>query len=614
MATAGRWDAMSFPGADKTPRKLSPCILKCLKNEFHFDCMTPVQASSIPLFLQNKDVCVEACTGSGKTLAFLIPIFELILRREMPLQSDEVGALVIVPVRELAKQIYDIAETIIPYVNEEIKGREGSVPLQLFLLTGGSKQITDDLERYRKSGANIVIGTPGRIEQLVSQREFNTKELDVLVLDEADRLLDMGFQISLNNILSRIPKQRRTGLFSATQTSRIVDLARAGMRNPVKISIKVEGKEGQSMQKTPQKLENFYSFCEYDNRISQLVRFLNEHKENKIIVYFLTCAQVDYFSKVFKEKKMIESKVYSMHGKIPQEVRQQVHDSFLADGNGILLCTDVAARGLDIPDVDWIVQYDPPQNPDTFIHRVGRTARIGNRGSALLYLSPAQDAYVEFMKVKKVPMNEMELYADAVDLRQDILQCIKSDRSVMDKSITAFVSFLRAYKEHTLTYIFPFNRLDAGRLANGLCLLQLPKKHTLTYIFPFNRLDAGRLANGLCLLQLPKSPEMKILDHSRFRGDDVDTDTIPYPKADQEAKRQRMLAARKKREEMLTQMKKGNKKIKQEDLPAIELRTQKKRKLSTTQAWSKNKEVKEKKEKNREKKKRRVQAKGEDKE
>jgi len=234
LAPAGSWESLQ-------PR-LSPEILDAVSTMGFIE-MTPVQSGAIPLFMKNKDVVVEAVTGSGKTLSFLIPILEKIHRRSHKLAASEVGAIVISPTRELATQIAKVLTDFEPFL-QNIKHQ---------LLIGGETSLEEDIASFREIEPDVLIGTPGRLEDMLSQKRggVNVKELEVLVLDEADRLLDMGFSVSLNKIMSLLPKQRRTGLFSATMTDGLHELVRAGLRNPVRVVVKVEDLVGGGGQRTP---------------------------------------------------------------------------------------------------------------------------------------------------------------------------------------------------------------------------------------------------------------------------------------------------------------------------------------------------------------------------
>uniref|UniRef100_A0A6B2L0K8 ATP-dependent RNA helicase n=1 Tax=Arcella intermedia TaxID=1963864 RepID=A0A6B2L0K8_9EUKA len=472
-------------------------------NQFGFNRMTPVQSATLPLFLKHSDVVVEAPTGSGKTLAFVIPIVEKLLSLETPLTKHEVGALIITPTRELAQQIFAVVEKFIEPLGGTLKS---------ILLIGGS-DVHHDINRFSDNGANIVVGTPGRLDEILTKvANFNVKELKILVLDEADRLLDMGFHMSLVSILGKLPKQRRTGLFSATQTREVMELVKAGLRNPVKVTITVEEKQV-GKQCFPTTLNNFYIQCNSDEKLAQLVHFLEHHPNDKVIVYFLTCACVNFFWKALKSLPSLKKHTFiSLHGKVPTQKRAGMLESFSKSTTAVLLTTDLAARGLDFAEnpINWIIQYDPPQDPHFFIHRIGRTARMGADGNALLFLQENEKTYIEFLELRKVPIEEIPK-ENATDVIPLIKQEIRKDRDFLDRSLTAITSYVRAYKEHHCNYIFRIKDLD------------------------FNR-----LLRSFAMLKIPKMPELKNL---KLDYEQEDTDNIPFLDPTKEKQRQTKLAA-----------------------------------------------------------------------
>ncbi|KAK9760143.1 ATP-dependent rRNA helicase spb4, variant 2 [Basidiobolus ranarum] len=481
----------SFAGTwGNTQVEIRPEILETVQN-LGFTNMTPVQAATIPLFMKNKDVVVEAVTGSGKTLAFVIPVLQILLRREDPLTKNQIGAVIVSPTRELAKQIYEVMDIFL---------KSSSQPLKHALYIGGETSIAEDIKHFKEEGPDILIGTPGRLEDLLTGRGgaklINTKELDVLVLDEADRLLDMGFSNSLTNIIGALPKQRRTGLFSATMTDALSELVRAGLRNPVRVVVKVEDLKSHEEQRTPASLENGYIACDSDQKLGQLIRVLQSQNDKKYIVYFSTCACVDYFFKILsKISALSEFKIFSLHGQMETKRRNATYNSFVSipEGQGaILVCTDVASRGLDIPDVDYVVQFDPPQDPKVFAHRCGRTARAGRRGRAVVFLNRGrEETYVDFLQIRKIPLRKYPFLGPDLSpvteteepiedpendkLLEEVQAIVASDRDIYDKSMKAFVSFARSYSKHEATYIFRVKEFDFGKAARGYGLLKLPK-------------------------------------------------------------------------------------------------------------------------------------------
>ncbi|XP_048325764.2 DEAD-box ATP-dependent RNA helicase 18 isoform X3 [Ziziphus jujuba] len=438
-----------------------------------FEFCTPVQAATIPLLCSFKDVAVDAATGSGKTLAFVVPIVEILRRASTAPKLHQVMGVVISPTRELSSQIYNVAQPFVSTLSN----------FKSVLLVGGA-EVKADVKKIEEEGANLLIGTPGRLYDIMERMEgLDFRNLEILILDEADRLLDMGFQKQISSIISRLPKLRRTGLFSATQTEAVEELSKAGLRNPVRVEVRAETKsdnnlaslQQSSSSKTPSGLHLEYLECEGDKKPSQLVDLLIKNRDKKIIIYFMTCACVDYWGLVLQRLACLEGfSLISLHGKMKQTAREKALASFTSLSSGILLCTDVAARGLDIPGVDCIVQYDPPQDPNVFIHRVGRTARMGRQGSAIVFLLPKEEAYVEFLHLRRVPLQERKFSDDAPDVVPQIRSAAKKDRDVMEKGLRAFVSYVRAYKEHHCSYIFRWKELEIGKLAMGYGLLQLP--------------------------------------------------------------------------------------------------------------------------------------------
>uniref|UniRef100_A0A8D0H0F1 ATP-dependent RNA helicase n=1 Tax=Sphenodon punctatus TaxID=8508 RepID=A0A8D0H0F1_SPHPU len=498
--TEGSWESL--------PVALSPGVLHAL-GELRFPHMTPVQSATVPLFMNNKDVAAEAVTGSGKTLAFVIPMIEILLRREERLKKLQVGAIIITPTRELAVQIDEVLSCFTKYFPQ----------FSQILLIGGRNPV-EDIEKFKEQGGNIVVATPGRLEDMFRRKADGldlascVKSLEVLVLDEADRLLDMGFEASLNTILDFLPKQRRTGLFSATQTQEVENLVRAGLRNPVRISVKEKGVAATNTQKTPTRLENYYMVCKTDEKFNQLVHFLRQHKQEKHLVFFSTCACVEYYGKAL-ESLVKNVKIMCIHGKMKHK-RNKIFTEF---------------RKL----------------PSAFVHRCGRTARIGHFGSALVFLLPMEESYVNFLAInQKCPMQEMKLLKNVVDVLPKVKALALADRAVYEKGMKAFVSFVQAYVKHECSLIFRLKDLDFASLARGFALLRMPKMPEL---------------RGKCL--------------SGFTPVSIDTDSIPFREKNREKQRQKFLEQqRKERQE-----------------------SEGRRKFTKNKAWSKQKAKKERKKK-----------------
>ncbi|CAN4083979.1 unnamed protein product [Withania somnifera] len=391
--------------------------------------------------------------------------------------------IIISPTRELSSQIFHVAQ---PFISTLAN-------VKPMLLVGGL-EVKADIRKIEEEGANLLIGTPGRLNDIMERMDvLDFRDLEILILDEADRLLGMGFEKQINSIISCLPKLRRTGLFSATQTDAVEELSKAGLRNPVRVEVRAEAKQlhgslsgSSTSSKTPSGLHIEYLECEADQKSSQLVHLITKNRSKKIIIYFMTCACVDYWGTVLPLLSCLKSfSLISLHGKMKQSAREKALASFTALSSGILLCTDVAARGLDIAGVDYIIQYDPPQDDKMFIHRVGRTARLGRQGSAVVFLLPKEEAYVEFLRLKDVHLEEGQCASDAPNIIDEIRSAAKKDRDIMEKGLRAFVSYIRAYKEHHCSYILRWKDLEIGKLGMGYGLLQLPsvpdvKRHSLS--------------------------------------------------------------------------------------------------------------------------------------
>ena len=289
--------------------------------------------------------------------------------------------------------------------------------------TTTSSATAHDLHQFQKLSSDIVIGTPGRVEDVLTRYDnMDMSELEVLILDESDVLLDMGFEVTLTSILSRLPRMRRTGLFSATNTSEVKRLCvKSGMRNPVVVDVAVSAvlktesdnnndnnnSNSKQQQATPSTLTNYHLVCPLDEKLSRLLAFLHQHSNEKIIIFFLTCACVEYYSAILKELDVRPCKDFeyeALHGKLVQKRREKAMERFREKkGSAALLCTDVAARGLDVPDVSWTIQFDAPVDPSSYVHRVGRSARAGKIGKSLVFLTRKEDAYIDFLKVRETP-------------------------------------------------------------------------------------------------------------------------------------------------------------------------------------------------------------------
>ena len=345
---------------------------------------------ALPFALAGRDVLGAAKTGSGKSVAFLVPVVEALYRARWT-RFDGAGALVLAPTRELAKQIFG-----------ELRKVAEHHTLTAALLTGG-KDVA--MERRVMAQTNIIIATPGRLLQHMDESpEFDTGGVKILVLDEADRCLDMGFSNALTAILQNLPKSRQTLLFSATQTKSVKSLARLSLHKPEYVAVH----EGAAAP-TPVSLRQAYSTCNLDQKLEVLLAFLRAHRQVKTIVFLTSCKQTQFVTDLLRRLRPGVS-VACLHGRLKQPRRVAVVEKFQRSDAMVLLATDVAARGLDIPAVDWVLQLDCPEDVDQYIHRVGRAARAGRQGSALLLLTPREgQPFLGLLRARGVPIKGTKL-------------------------------------------------------------------------------------------------------------------------------------------------------------------------------------------------------------
>ncbi|KAI3976863.1 hypothetical protein MKX01_008721 [Papaver californicum] len=436
---------------------LSEPTMKSIE-DIGFEHMTQIQARSIPPLLEGKDVLGAARTGSGKTLAFLIPAIELMHCLKFSPRNGT-GVIVICPTRELAMQSHAVAKDLLKYHSQTVG-----------LVMGGAAR-RGEAERLVR-GVNLLIATPGRLlDHLQNTKGFIYKNLKCLVVDEADRILEANFEEEMKQIIKLLPKDKRqTALFSATQTKKVEDLARLSFQTtPVYIDVD----EGRS-KSTNEGLEQGYIVVPSERRFILLYSFLKRNLSKKVMVFFSSCMSVKYHSEILR---YIHVDCFDIHGKQKQQKRTSTFFDFCKAEKGILLCTDVAARGLDIPAVDFIVQYDPPDEPKEYIHRVGRTARgEGSKGSALLFLIPEELQFLKYLKLAKVPVKEYDFDEKKLANVQPHLEDLVEKNYYLNKSAKeAYRSYILAYNSHSMKDIFNVHRLNLQAVAASFCFSGPPK-------------------------------------------------------------------------------------------------------------------------------------------
>lgn len=573
----------------------------------------------------------------------------MLLRRQHPLTASQVGAIVISPTRELATQIFKVFSVFVQHLPS----------LTLMRMIGGVTTANEDRRHFSEKGGHIIVATPGRLEDLLyppvnKRRVLDVSDLDVLVLDEADRLLYEGFETSLTRIIRKLPKQRRTGLFSATQTKQVKDLIRAGLRNPVQINVNVHykhkakageqeqkpgdasrntasagqksssGKKGTSSQIIPTSLSNWYQILKPTQKLPAMLKFLTRRTGDKTIIFLLTCACVDYFHKVLAGTAELHglspSSIKSLHGKMPSKKRIAAVKEYTALSSGVLICTDVAARGIDIPDVDWILQFDPPQDPSFFVHRIGRTARAGRSGQAMIYLMPKEDTYIDYLNVEHVPIAEWKDTNGGADPDQDKDTDKVTDKDsavgagdeadttvVADKSLDAAVmetgtdSGASEEKEgdgeddgvsesdnRVLQAVRDLALADRDIMEKGqkalVSFFRAYKEHKCNFIFVFNQLAFADVAEGYGLLYFPFMADLK---HFNIKYKQMTTLKPHQIKFKQQQKEKVRLA------NMVVKREKRQKEKEEREKLEKERREQKKKAEPKRRRKRKNKEMKE---------------------
>ncbi|THW57146.1 P-loop containing nucleoside triphosphate hydrolase protein [Aureobasidium pullulans] len=425
----------------------------------HFTTLTPIQARAVPLALHGSDILGAAKTGSGKTLAFIVPVLENLYRKQCVGQDAGLGAMIIAPTRELAIQIFDVLVKI---------GRKGHL-FSAGLVIGG-KSLQE--EQNALARMNIVVCTPGRMLQHLSQTAlFSVDNVQMLVLDEADRILDMGFQRDLDAILEYLPKDRQTLLFSATQTKRVSDLARLSLRDPEYVSTSEQGESA-----TPKSLQQNYVLTPLPDKLDTLWSFIQTCKKSKIIVFLSSGKQVRFVFEAFRHMQP-GIPLLHLHGRQKQTARLDITTKFSHAQHSCMFATDVAARGLDFPAVDWVVQLDAPEDADTYIHRVGRTARYERDGKAVLFLDPSEEeGMLSRLEAKKVPIERISVKQKKQQSIKPQLQnmCFK-DPTLKYLGQKAFASYVRSIHIQKDKEVFKLEKLNLEEYAASLGLPGAPK-------------------------------------------------------------------------------------------------------------------------------------------
>ena len=513
-------------------------IKRVIRESLGFEKMTAVQSATLPIFLSNKDVSVEAVTGSGKTLAFLIPLIQHAVQHNGPphvhdgdqqdgessndQNNKRIYAVIVSPTRELASQTHAVLGKFVqhPHLKQHVSS---------ILFVGGCA-VSEDESRFYRFGGNIVVSTPGRlIDLLTKSKAIQTsirKNMHYLILDEADQLLEMGFERQISLILSQLPKQRRTGLFSATQTQQVEQLVRAGLRDPVRIEIEQKVREKRAAISDsgtsgeaghfepdcsapglhiPQDLHNFhFILSSFSDKLVLLIRSVllirASRQPQKIIVFFASCAQVDYFSLLISKflthmegsanQSHAGFNLLKLHRKLNKK-RKSIFKQFSSVPSAVLLCTDIMARGIDVQNVHWVIHFDLPNSMQAYVHRSGRSGhQFGEEGKSLLLVLEHEQSFVSLCQEKKIETKPLQLEQLMTKMRGDdpelgvqieneflrdwIKDEARRDVDFYEQGMLAFVSFIRTYSTKCVLSQSIFPALDVMDLVHSYGLLKVP--------------------------------------------------------------------------------------------------------------------------------------------
>ncbi|MBU2884177.1 DEAD/DEAH box helicase [Gilvimarinus agarilyticus] len=359
---------------------------------------TDIQFKSIPAILKGEDVLAIAQTGTGKTAAFAIPVIERIQRSRNAKREDGIRCVVMVPTRELAIQISQAFERI-------AKGTK----VKIFGLYGGVDQDAQ-IQKLSKQ-VDVLVSTPGRMFDLASQGYIHFNRVEQLILDEADHMLALGFIKDIQDLIKMLPKKRQTLFFSATIDEKIKKVAYSLVNKPIRIQISPKDPVSKNV-------EHFVAFVEMDDKRFFLERVVDENPDKKILVFVRTKVRAE---RVLAAMQRVDIKADTIHSGKEQSQRNTVMSDFRSGKNNLLIATDVTARGIDIPNVDYVVNYDLPEDPEFYVHRVGRTGRGKNKGQAMSFCSTEEKELLkEIETYVSKPIRVLEIdkvaYADTVEL------------------------------------------------------------------------------------------------------------------------------------------------------------------------------------------------------
>ncbi|MDE6649345.1 MAG: DEAD/DEAH box helicase [Muribaculaceae bacterium] len=351
--------------------------------DMHFDVCTPIQEQAIPAVLDGRDLLACAQTGTGKTAAYLLPVIDMLSTYHYP--DDAVNCVIMAPTRELAQQI-----------DQQMQGFSYFLPISSMPVYGGTDGHTYDQQRRSlKAGADVVIATPGRLLAHLSMGYVDLSKVSFFILDEADRMLDMGFYDDIMQIVSRLPKERQTLLFSATMPPKIQQLANSILNDPHEIKLAVS--------KPAERIHQQAYVCYEIQKLPILTSIFKAKSPEKVIVFSSSKQKVKDLAKALKKEHY---KIGEMHSDLEQDQREDVILDFKSGKINVLVATDIMSRGIDIDDIELVVNYDVPHESEDYVHRIGRTARADRDGNAITFISEREIG--KFKQIEKFLEKEVE--------------------------------------------------------------------------------------------------------------------------------------------------------------------------------------------------------------
>ena len=397
--------------------------------------MSPIQKQTLLYSLCGRDLIGAAGTGSGKTLAFVIPVVEALKKAKFSKLSG-ISAIIISPTRDLDKQTFEVTKKLIK-----------DTDISAGLITGG---MDFEMEQEGLTKLNIVICTMGRLkEHMENSPTFNSDKVQMLVLDEADKLMNKEFIRDLKHVIADLPETRQTLLFTATATKALKDLTKISLTRPARVNL-VEDTE----TVTPENLMQVYTMVSLGEKWNTLYSFLRSHLNEKIIVFMETVKMVRFAYEAFRHLRP-GIPILHITGKQNSDLRFEVLNEFKRQSRCAIFTTDVTSRGLDFPDITWVIQMDCPANVETYIHRVGRTARFHKVGRSILFLTPSEKAMVEKLEKAKVQLKPIQISGDQLfDVKPRLVDICAKFSDIKHLAMKAIQTYVRSVKHHEDGVVF----------------------------------------------------------------------------------------------------------------------------------------------------------------